>query len=161
MEAVRKCNEFIVQNRVTPESIDTLLQIININCDSGRRYFVDIKIRTLMTKGSFQECLAFVDSLSSEDFYYPYKKGLMHDYLIARQVQGVDTVKYQSELRNVTVDLETYIAKNKLENAELQEAFVDLFTLKKQFADSVSIRREIDSLSQVYPSQANFLKFLY
>lgn len=157
---LKKATDLAYKNPNDPAVLDSALVIVNrsMQCDSIKTAVVDLKIRLLITLSKFKEGSAFVDSLQSSDFIYPYKKKLNHDNFIALNYASKnDTISRDNTLRQMTSDLEKYINSSNLSSKEFQEAFTDLFTLKENLVDTTVINKEIDSLKIKYPDNAKFL----
>ncbi len=151
------------KNPANTFALDSALIIVNncMQCDSIKREVVDLKIRLLITLGKLNEGSEFVNSMQASEFMYPYKKKLNQNNFIALNFAFIkDTISRDKIFREMTTDLEQYINNNSPNSKEFQEAYLDLFTLKGNFTDSMEINREIDSLKIKYPSDATFFDFL-
>jgi hypothetical protein len=159
----KKASNLAYENPSNKTALDSALIILNrcMECDSIKKSVVELKIRLLITLGKFKEGSAFVDSLKSSDFEYSYKKELNRDNFIAlNYTSNKDTISRNNIYRRMTADLEKYINRNNLNSKELQEAYIDLFSLKENFLDSTIVNQEVDSLKRKYPDNAQFFDFL-
>jgi hypothetical protein len=159
----KKASNLDYENPSNKTALDSALIILNrcMECDSIKKSVVELKIRLLITLGKFKEGTAFVDSLKSSDFEYSYKKELNRDNFIAlNYTSNKDTISRNNIYRRMTADLEKYINRNNLNSKELQEAYIDLFSLKENFLDSTIVNQEVDSLKRKYPDNAQFFDFL-
>jgi hypothetical protein len=159
----KKASNLAYENPSNKTALDSALIILNrcMECDSIKKSVVELKIRLLITLGKFKEGTAFVDSLKSSDFEYSYKKELNRDNFIAlNYTSNKDTISRNNIYRRMTADLEKYINRNNLNSKELQEAYIDLFSLKENFLDSTIVNQEVDSLKRKYPDNAQFFDFL-
>ena len=144
-------------------SLDSALILLNhsIQCDSIKTAVIDLKVSLLITLGKFKSGSEFVDSLTETDFVFPYKKQLYHDNFIALNYQAdKDTSKRNLIYQQMVSNLTRYINENKSNPNELEDAFLDLYTIKRIFVDSLTINREIDSLKNIYPNNKNLFDFL-
>ncbi len=159
----RSASKLAYTNSNNKASLESALTIIDkcMQCDSLRKSVIELKIRLLTALKKFKEGSDFIDSLQSSDFEYPYKKKLIHNNFIALNfTSNRDTRSGDSIFRKMSIDLENYINDNNLKSKELHEAYIDLFSLKEKFLDSITINREVDSLKIKYPNNANFFDFL-
>ncbi len=145
-----------------PPGLDSAIVIANkcMECDSIRTAVVELKIGLLLSLGRFKEGSAFVDSLQTSDFTYPYKKKLYHDNFVALYfASNQDTTRSDDIFNKMVVDLEAYISNNNLKSKEFQEAFIDLNALKEGHMDTWELNGKIDTLKMKYPNETKFLDF--
>ena len=136
----QKASDLAYSNPNNTAVLDSALIIANrcMQCDSIKKSVVELKIRLLIALRKFNEGSDFVDSLQSSDFQYPYKKKLNHDNFIALNfASNKDTISRDNVFREMAVDLEEYINGSTLKPKEFQEAYLDLYSLKGNFIDSL------------------------
>ena len=159
---LKNATDLAYKNPNNKASLDSALIIVNrcMKCDSIKTAVVDLKIRLLITLGKFKEGSDFINSLQESDFTFPYKKSLNQDNFIALNFASkLDTVSRDKVYQKMSAYLDGYIKNNNLKSMEFQEAFSDLNALSKNFIDSISLNRLIDSLQIKYPDEEKFLNF--
>jgi hypothetical protein len=160
-EAVKK--SYTYANRGADESIyfDSALTVIDhyLHCDSARRALADIKIRILLSQQRYSGALKFIDSLSNNDFTYPYKSIVTAGQVRYLASKTSDSVHAATELASTVDYLSGYIKSSELSDPEFKEAFIDLFSLKGKILDSTAINREVDSLKNLHPEKSQFFEF--
>jgi|GEM_PF-2091735 len=127
-------------------------------CTETRQAAVELKISLLMLLKEFREAYVYVDSLNETDFKLKYKKSMWHNYFLASeygsQLDTVNEVKYFNEAIRA---IQNYIqSENKHQGQLDEEAYFDLFNIKKKVATQQQIETEIDSLKGEYPSKRSY-----
>lgn len=158
----KNAKDLAYNNPSNTSSLNSALILANrcIQCDSIIKPVIELKLRLLVTLGKYKEGSEFVDSLRENDFEFPYKKTLNHDNFLALQFQmSKDTNNRNLIYRKMASNLEQYINSKNLNSKEFEEAFLDLYSIKENFIDSIVINREIDSLKIKYPNNVKFFDF--
>jgi len=107
--------------------------------------------------GRYYEGMKFVDSMNVKDFYYPYRKQLLSDNF---RSMIIDSTSRDILLKTMDSNLTAYLATHKIVKAEEQDAFIDLFEIKKRYRNALDINKEIDSLIKVQPGKRDFFEML-
>jgi len=148
----------------TPNAfLDSALTLVNQTflCDSLRKAAVELKITILiaMKKYSFGE--SFVDSLSESDFSFKYKKNLMLKNFQAFESEAkADTITENLIYRQMMLDLESYLNTHSVSEKEFDEAYMDLFAIKRNILDKKQINKEVGNLEEKYPQKKQFFEYL-
>lgn len=146
-------------NANNPRKLDSALFFVNqsLGCIDRKSASVELKATILYAMQRYQEGLKFVDSMSANDFYYPYRKQLLRDNF---RSMIIDSMSREVLLKAMDDKLTTYLKTHKIENTEEQDAFIDLFEIKKRYKNSSAINKEIDSLIKVQPVKRDFFEKL-
>lgn len=158
------CNEYFLKarkiiNTNNYQMLDSALFFINrsVECDTNKIASVELKIYILYTLGKYQEGIRFIDSLSTDNFSYEYKKQILSDNF---RSMTIDSSSQKILLKRMDSSLTAYINSRNLSNIEEEQAYIDLFAIKKRYMNPPSIAVEIDSLIVSRPQKQKLFEML-
>lgn len=132
--------------------LSNLLQRID-SCenDSLRR----MKIHILLLLDKCREGFDFVEGINPEAFKYPYRKIFFGSLFKACNNPSVDEKIY---LNQAVEEISTFLQQN----PKVEEAWFDLFNLKKRMLSQSELSKELDSLSLIIDKEiVELLRFNY
>jgi hypothetical protein len=158
------CKEYFLKarkiiNTNNYQKLDSALFFINqsVKCDTNKIASVELKIYILYALGKYQEGIRFIDSLSTDDFSYEYKKQILSNNLLS---MTIDSSSQRILLKRMDSSLTAYINSRNLSDIEEEQAFIDLFAIKKRYMGPHSIAVEIDSLIVSRPQKQKLFEML-
>lgn len=158
----KEARDLAYANSTRHSALDSALHLANecMQCDSIRKAVVDFKITLLASMKKYAEGISFIDSLEENDFTFEYKKNLISKSLQAFDYEFKnDTIKQKLVYKEIADDIEQYIKKQNISNAEFKEIYTDLFTVKEKYLDANQINKEIEDLKKLYPEKEAFFDF--
>lgn len=159
-----ECREYFLKasriiNTNISDKMDSALFYINrsIECDTSKIASVELKIYILFALEKYEEGIQFVDSLTVDNFSYEYKKKIFRDnfYLMT-----IDSSSQLIHLKHMDSSLTAYINIRSLSKTEEEQAFLDLFSIKRRYMSPKSISAEIDSLIISRPQKQKLFEML-
>lgn len=158
----KEARDLAYTNSTRQSALDSALSLTNecMQCDSIRKAVVDFKITLLISMKKYAEGISFIDSLKGNDFRFEYKKNLMTKNLKALNYGFKnDTIKKNLVYKEIANDIEHYINKQNISNAEFKEIYTDLFAVKENYLDANQINKEVEDLKKLYPEKKDFFDF--
>ena len=140
------------------------LQEVNqsLQCQDTRHKAIDLKISLLAILKMYKNGYQFIDSLNENDFSAKYKKTMNHNYFLALEYEEKSDTANRNKLLNETVaNIQNYIRQENMPQGKLdEEAYYDLFFVKKKVMSLEKINAEIDLLKKQYPRDEEFFDAL-
>lgn len=158
----KEARDLAYTNPARQSALDSALSLTNdcMQCDSIRKAVVDFKITLLISMKKYAEGISFIDSLKGNDFAFGYKKNLMSKNLKALDYGSKnDTIKQNLVYKEIANDIEQYIKKQNISNAEFKEIYTDLFAVKENYLDANQINKDVEDLKKLYPDKEAFFDF--
>lgn len=160
-EATRKCvtsfkeaDSILKQFYIDQDSLslsDLLTQMDSCENDS----LIHMKIHILWLLSECQEGLELVKGLKEEDFKYPYRKTLFVSLFKVCNNPSVDEGIY---LNQIVEEINVFLQQN----PKVEEAWFDLYHVKKKILSHGELSRELDSLSLIIDKEiVELLRFNY
>jgi hypothetical protein len=160
--ALVNLNDYYRSNKTS--SLQKSLENANesVKCPETRRNSIDIKISVLELLGRYQSGYEFIDSLKEDDFHARYMKKVNYNYFRALDYESnQDTTSSKRILQETISDIQIYINKESLPADSVDEdAYLNLFMIKKKLLDTFQIGSQIDSLKKVFPKSTNYFNTL-
>lgn len=133
-----------------------------MKCKETRHQAIDLKISLLILLEKYKSGYEFIDSLSENDFRASYKKKMNYYYFYALDYESKgDTLSRNQFFNEIIIDIQDYIERDSMPYDNLkQEAYYDLFTVKRKVINVQQINAEIDLLKKKYPKEKDFFDSL-
>jgi hypothetical protein len=145
-------------------SLQKSLENVNesVKCPETRRNSIDIKISVLELLGRYQSGYQFIDSLKEDDFQARYMKKVNYNYFRALDYESKRDITSSKRILQETIsDIQTYINKESLPADSVDEdAYLNLFMIKKKLLDTIQIGSQIDSLKKAFPKSTDYFNTL-
>lgn len=158
----KAARELAYSNPDKKSALDSALLLTNgiTNCDSIKKAVVDFKITLLFSLQRYSQVLNFIDSLSTDDFTFNYKKNLTYkDALALRYDSQGDTVRRDSVYNALDNELERYIEDHNPSGKEFKAIYTELFAIKGKYMNSNQINSDVEFLKKRYPDKQSFFDF--
>lgn len=150
------------ENPYRISAIDSALILTNeiSQCKDIRKAVVDFKITLLLSLQRYQQTLNFIDSLSTNDFIYDYKKNTTYKGVLALRydLQG-DKVSRDSVYKEIGNEVEKYIENRHPSEEEFNAIYTDLFATQKMYLNPEQIDNNLELLKRRYPAKSTFFDF--
>lgn len=158
------CKEYLYKaqkiiNTLSYQKLDSALFFVNhsLDCKENRAVSIELKATILYVMGRYSEGAKFIDSLSVNDFSYLYRKRILGDNFRSMTMDSISRIVLLSQMDS---SLTSYINMQKMTKSEEENAFIDLFEIKKRYKSAFVINAEIDSLIKVHPEKKELLEKL-
>ncbi len=130
-----------------------------LQCDEIKKAVIDLKVTLLTSMKRYDDGVKFTDSLTDDDFTYPYKKIIITDNFRALAICN-DTLSRNAIYHKMTNNLEKYIKDKTISNKEFEEAYLDLYHIKQNYESKEQINTDIKGLIKTYPNKESFFNYL-
>jgi hypothetical protein len=129
-------------------------------CQETRKKSIELKVSVLVLLTEFKWGENFIDSLNENDFKFPYKKVMNHDYFKALEYENKgDTLSRDKSINKIVDSIDEYIKQKKFsENNFDDDVFYDFLFMKNKIIKGDAFKREIDSIEKKYPFKTKFFE---
>jgi hypothetical protein len=130
----------------------------SFECQKTKRGAIDLKIALLSMLKEYKKDYEFIDSLNENDFSKKYKKNMNYNLFRALDYkERGDTINHNKLLNETIENIHNYIQQESMPQGEVdEEAYLDLFVMKKQLEKPEKIKAEINLLKKEYPQEGEF-----
>lgn len=159
--AKRMSNDYYRNNN--PAMLRSALNEVDkaIQCNETKSKSIELKISLLSLLKEFKVAYEFIDTLKDDNFKYRYKKAMNYNYFRALDYGNkLDTLNSNLFFKKSLKSVQDFIDKESATTTLNEEAYFDLFFIKKQFESKEKMANEIDSLKKKYPEHEQFFDAL-
>lgn len=122
---------------------------------------IELKLSLLALLQDYKSGYEYIETLTDRDFKYKYRKDMNYYYFLSMDYSSKGDTLNRNKFLNKTVEsIQNYLDNDATLNNKLnEEAYYDLFSIKKIFMDKQKIDIEIDKLEKKNPNN-DFFKVL-